>query len=93
MSPVNYYQRPDRIRNALLVKDLSQVAINQINNVYFQLRENLMEHFDYEAVPFDLWRLFKAWYGCDVALLRFVKKDEVMAQLFLDLYPEQKHRK
>jgi len=52
-----------------------------------------MEHFDYEAVPFEVWRLLKAWYGCDVALLRFVKKDEVMTQLFLDLYPEQKHRK
>ena len=30
-----------------------------------ELKDNLVEHFDYEAVSQDVWRYFYNWYSCD----------------------------
>ena len=36
-----------------------------------------------------MWTYFKAWYGCDYTLLRFVKKDGASGELYIELYPEK----
>jgi len=33
-------------------------------NEFVTLREDLLEHHDYEAVLPDIWYLLVAWYGC-----------------------------
>ena len=93
-----YYLKPGMIENADLLKDRSVVqrgrSMNQqMSNIYASLKEEVMEHFDFEAVPFEVWRYLKAWYSCDIALLRFLKRDRLLNrnQLFLELYPEKKH--
>ena len=61
-----------------------------MNNLYLILRNDLIEHFDYEAVNQEIWQYFKAWYGTDLQVLRFIKCDNVNRnQLFLELYPEK----
>ena len=45
--------------------------------MYLFLKDDLIEHFDYEAVSVEVWRHLKAWYECDVVLLRFIKRDNV----------------
>ena len=66
-------------------------ASQQMANMYIFLKDDLIEHFDFEAVNIDIWRFFKSWYDCDLQLLRFIKKDNVNRnQLFLDLYPEKR---
>ena len=59
--------------------------------MYLFLKDDLIEHFDYEAVSVEVWRHLKAWYECDVNLLRFIKRDNVNRnQVYLDLYPEKR---
>lgn len=36
-----------------------------MNNLYLILKDDLIEHFDYEAVSQSVWQYLKAWYGCD----------------------------
>ena len=59
--------------------------------MYLFLKDDLIEHFDFEAVNIEIWSYFKSWYDCDLQLLRFVKNDNVNSnQLYLDLYPEKR---
>ena len=59
---------------------------------YLILKDDIIEHFDFEAVSLDIWRFFKSWYDSDLALLRFIKPDKVNRNsLFLDLYPEKRY--
>lgn len=37
-----------------------------MNNLYQCLKDDLIEHFDYETVDQQIWNYFKAWYGTDV---------------------------
>jgi len=54
------------------------------------LKENLLEHHDYEAVSKNVFRYLKKWYGVDHEIVRFLKKDPLDdKKLYLDLYPEK----
>ena len=80
-----YYMRPKSINNKVLLLDESSNHAQ-----YLFLKEDLIEHFDYEAVELEIWRYFKAWYECDFTLLRFIKRDKINTnRLYLDLYPEK----
>lgn len=36
-----------------------------MNNMYLFLKDDLIEHFDLEAVSAEVWQHLKAWYDCD----------------------------
>ena len=62
-----------------------------LNHKYIMLKDDLVEHFDYEAVNQLVFQYFKAWYGHDIQIMRFIKRDNVNRnELFLDLYPEKR---
>jgi hypothetical protein len=53
------------------------------------LKENIIEHFDFEAVTPGVWRLLYSWYSADWCVMRLLKRDRVNAfGCVLDLYPE-----
>ena len=55
------------------------------------LKENLIEHFDYEAVTPEVWRHLYSWYSADWCIMRYVRKDFANKNgVFLDLYPESR---
>ena len=47
------------------------------------LRENLIERFDYLAVPQAVWKYLYAWYSADWCISRRLIKDSVIGS-FLD---------
>ena len=54
------------------------------------LKENLLEHHDYEAVSKNVFRYLKKWYGVDYEIVRFLKRDPLDdKKLCLELYPEK----
>ena len=64
---------------------------SHMKNMFISIKENLIEHFDYQQVPMEIWAYFKAWYDYDFSLLRFIKKDKMnQDKLYLELYPESK---
>jgi hypothetical protein len=57
------YMRPGPIENkSLLAK-----------GNFIKLTPNLMEHYDYEAVSYDVWKYLYAWYSADWSIARFLK--------------------
>ena len=55
------------------------------------LKDNIIEHFDFEAVSPEVWRHIYSWYSADWCILRHIKKDNVNKFcVILDLYPEKK---
>ena len=77
-----YYKRPQNIRNQPLLRDQNQYMPNRGKGTpqqmqYLILKDDIIERFDFEAVSLDIWRHFKSWYDCDLALLRFIKPDKV----------------
>jgi len=60
----------------------------------FELKENLLEHHDFEAVSKHVYFAFYQWYCCDFEITRMLKQDPSDPQkCFLDLYPDVKHRR
>lgn len=52
------------------------------------LKDNLLEHLDYEAIPKHIYSYIKKWYGTDYEIIRFMKKNPENEDVFyLDLYP------
>jgi hypothetical protein len=65
------------------------------------LKEGLMEHYDYEVVLPQIWRLLVAWYGCgdyaehithdkraELGILRPLALDKKTDKHYIDLYLE-----
>jgi len=53
------------------------------------LKENLIEHFDFEAVSPAVWKYLYSWYSSDWCIMRLLKRDKTNPQgVILDLYPE-----
>jgi hypothetical protein len=50
------------------------------------LKENLIEHHDYEAVSVEVWKHLSSWYQFDIAIPRFLTYDARTDKTFLDLY-------
>lgn len=89
-----HYKKPAMIRNQALLKNPSQQhnqAQKHVNHLFISLKDELIEHFDYQAVSNDVWTYLKAWYDCDFPILRYVKRDLVNhEQLYLEVYPEKR---
>jgi hypothetical protein len=53
------------------------------------LKENLIEHFDFEAITPSVWKYLYAWYSSDWCILRYVRADSSNTHgVIIDLYPE-----
>ena len=88
-SATNPYNRPGKICNSPLLENESGM----------NLKESLVENFDYIAVPKSIWRALNTWYSCDWCLSRVLISDPLYPEnerqsitkpkLILDLYPEQ----
>lgn len=54
------------------------------------LKENLIEHFDFEAISTQVWRHLYAWYSSDWCILRYLRLDSSNKPngVMIDLYPE-----
>ena len=54
-----------------------------------RLKDNLIEHFDYESLYPIVWKHLYSWYSADIQLVRNLKKDALNRHvMILDLYPE-----
>jgi hypothetical protein len=55
------------------------------------LRHNLMEHYDFEAILPEVWRLLQVWYGSESGLIPIIRPvcfDRRSNKFFVDLYLE-----
>lgn len=79
-------RRPSIINNSEIIKKPKESTNNEIT--FPELKENLLEHYDYVALPKKLFKLFKSWYGVDFEILRYLKPDPTQFnKMILDLYP------
>ena len=90
-NPPSQYRHPGKIINKDLctntehanLKDrLSSEGIFQV----IRLKEDLIEHHDYEAVTVEVWRYLSSWYSYDVLIPRFLAYDSRTGKTYLDLY-------
>lgn len=68
---------------------MKQEFINEdnIKRCRFILKDCLMEHHDYEALPRSIFKHLKKWYGVDYEIIRFLKVDILdEKKLSLELY-------
>lgn len=66
-----------------------KIDLNNIPSKY--LKDNLLEHHDYEAVSKEIYKNIKKWYNVDIEIIRILKADPLNNnKLFLDLYPEKR---
>eukprot|EP00347_Sterkiella_histriomuscorum_P022613 403337823 len=73
------YEKPGMIINKLLLRDGRSM----------NLKENIIEHHDFEAVSVNVWRHLYSWYSSDWCIMRYLKRDRINGQgVYLDLYPE-----
>lgn len=55
-----------------------------------ELKDNLIEHFDFVVVSCEIWKHLYSWYSVDWTVVRFVRRDRTNKRaFFLDLYPEK----
>ncbi|TNV73251.1 hypothetical protein FGO68_gene12077 [Halteria grandinella] len=74
------YQKPGRISN----EDL----LDKSNGNSQRLRENLVEHFDFEVLFPQLWLYMYSWFSADCQIVRYLRKDRLSSGIYrLDLYP------
>jgi len=81
------YTRPGKIINRGLLK---YDVINDLGSISadLELKENLLEHHDYEVVSKRLFNVLSKWYGCDFEITRAMRIDPFKKdKLYLDLYP------
>eukprot|EP00357_Protocruzia_adherens_P011253 CAMPEP_0115028432 /NCGR_PEP_ID=MMETSP0216-20121206/36286_1 /TAXON_ID=223996 /ORGANISM="Protocruzia adherens, Strain Boccale" /LENGTH=825 /DNA_ID=CAMNT_0002404593 /DNA_START=663 /DNA_END=3140 /DNA_ORIENTATION=+ len=77
------YPRPGRILNSDLLKKGELL-----------LRDDIMEHYDFEAVSFRIWKYLKELYRCDYEIKRYLVPDTNRpGELVLDLYPPEEFLK
>ena len=79
MRSKNLYARPQIVNNSCLLKDGRSM----------NLKENIIEHFDFEAVSPNVWKYIYSWYSADWCIMRQLRRDRVnFCGVVLDLYPE-----
>jgi hypothetical protein len=53
------------------------------------LKDNIVEHFDFEAVSTAVWKYIYSWYSADWCIMRNIKRDRTTPNgVYLELYPE-----
>lgn len=54
------------------------------------LKANLLEHHDYEAVSRQIFEVLNSWYGCDYEIFRVLRPNPFGdGKMYLDLYPSR----
>lgn len=84
----HFCKRPGPIANRCLIVE----SINDPSAAEFELdlKPNLLEHHDFEALNKRVFDLLVSWYGCDYEVYRVLKPDPLQTnKLFLDLYPSK----
>jgi hypothetical protein len=66
---INRYKNPGKIIN----KGLCKISGKYEGNIL--LRDDLIEHYDFEAVSHEIWKFLASWYQFDIALPRFISYD------------------
>ena len=58
------------------------------NTKVIELKEGILEHYDYEAVNKRIYSYLKLWYDIDYEVVRFLKIDNSFGKnVYLELYP------
>jgi predicted nuclease of restriction endonuclease-like (RecB) superfamily len=79
--------RPGKVNNRTLLKNQGFEA-NYFDMNFFELRDGLLEHYDFEAINEEVFQNLKLWYGVDFEIVRNLKKDPTQKnRLYIDLYP------
>lgn len=71
--------------NINLIKDES---LSFLELGFYQLKEDLTEHHDYEAVTSEIWKHLSSWYAYDVLIQRYLHYDLRTEKTYLNLYPK-----
>jgi hypothetical protein len=71
------YQKPDKIENEslLLQRNIDGNDNKQVIGTMRGLRENLFEHYDFEALQPNIWLHLYSWYSADTQIARYMKSD------------------
>ena len=82
-------KKPVIINNSEIIKNPHELP----KETFIELKENLLEHYDFIALPKKLFKLFNNWYGVDFEIIRFLKPDPTQNnKMVLDLYPGKKKK-
>ena len=41
-----------------------------------ELKDDLVEHFDFIVISCDVWKLLYSWYSADCTIVRFMRRDQ-----------------
>eukprot|EP00347_Sterkiella_histriomuscorum_P014841 403359322 len=97
-----YNEPPGIIDNRQYYKHLLILHFNKLLNysdliecfdgAQWKLKVGLLENYDYFILPFQVWKMFSAWYGSDkINIQRFMIQDSSNhSKFYLDLYPGMK---
>lgn len=86
---MSLYKRPGMVVNKDLVK---QASLDDPKAIEYELdlKENLLEHHNYEAVSKQIFEVFLSWYGCDYEIFRVLRPNQFSdGKMYLDLYPSK----
>ena len=73
---LNLYSRPGPVENHDLLQKRNCL----------HLKNNLIEHHNYVALPPEIWKHIYSWYSADWSIVRFLRRDSAQG-VILDLYP------
>jgi hypothetical protein len=60
---VSFYEKPQYIENMPLLDGNNRIL------------KSLVEHFDYEVLPLEIWKHLNSWYQCDRKICRRLIRD------------------
>ena len=68
------YLKPERIENECLMAQRNAENIG-MTEMQRGLRENLAEHYDFEALFPSIWLHLYSWYSADTQIARYLRQD------------------
>jgi hypothetical protein len=73
------YTKPGRIDNECLLAQRNYETVETKMTTMRGLRENLFEHYDFEALYSSIWMHLYSWYSADTQIARYLKVDSLAA--------------
>ena len=69
------YGKPEQMTNSCLLNSPEKIKNNGLKKKLGsgKIREDLVEHYDYEKVTEEIWNHFNSWYGTDACIFRYIK--------------------
>jgi hypothetical protein len=87
------YNKPGKIINKGLLKNDIILDLGNMS-ADLELKDNLLEHHDYEALPQKIFDQLSRWYGSDFEIARPLRPDPFRDyKYYLELYPSKKLEK